>query len=154
MTSQLYGQWLNNLICQFIQDSWLHLIKCHQTVHVFLEFSNLIFSYSECNVMNLCFHNSLIVGRNLNCSVSQSLSLPPVTQALWQEHLPVKFKARKSQSTSTFSISQVTRYPISFMKGDMFSPVFLLSPSYLQKVFLLSLIPLPNLILTGLQLHN
>lgn len=53
--------------------------------------------------------------------------------------LLVKTEAKKSLSTSTSSTSQVTRSPVPFQRRAAFSPFFLLSPTYLSKLFLLPL---------------
>lgn len=75
-------------------------------------------------------------------SFSQFLLLSFMAQVVLLEHLLVKTKATKSVSTSAFSISCLTRSPVSFWRGFTFSLVFLLSLMLLQKLFLLLLVPL------------
>lgn len=48
----------------------------------------------------------------------------------------VKAEAKQLRSASAFSVSYVTRSPVSFSSGPTFSLACLLSPMYLQKPFL------------------
>jgi len=56
---------------------------------------------------------------------------PSATWVVWLERLLVKTEAKKSLSTLAFSISCVTKSPISLQRGPTFPLVFLLSLTYL-----------------------
>lgn len=93
---------------------------------------NLIFSYSGCFfILPVSAFASYDLGSMAGAVASED----------WEE---------KSLSTSSFSISQVTRSSISFSRGLMFSLVFLLSLMYLWKLYLLPLMShgfvFPNLV--------
>jgi len=78
---------------------------------------------------------------NLTVSYSgQFFTLPvPATWVVWLEHLPLKPEAKKSLSTSNFSIFQVTRSPVSFQREPTFSLDFLFFTDVLIKAFAVAL---------------
>lgn len=84
-------------------------------------------------------------------SFSEFLPLPSMTWVVGLQNWLVKTKAKKSLSTSAFSMSRITTSSVSFWRGPTFSLVFCLSPMNPLKSFCCCLWwPPPDLILLGL----
>lgn len=67
-------------------------------------------------------------------------------QLEWCEPLPLKIEAKMSLSTAAFSVSCVNRSLVSLQSGPTLPLFFLSSLTYLQKLFLLTLISLARFI--------
>lgn len=78
-------------------------------------------------------------------SLLQPFSLDSGTWDSWKPVLLLKTVARKEFSTSAFPVSHVMRSTTVFSNVPMFSLDFLLSPVYIQKTSLMSLISLDRL---------
>lgn len=115
------GKWLSHFIRHFPQDLWMHLLRFYGFVHLqvlkIFSFIRWLFHFPVSD-FSLC--NSVVVAGALDGEVQGK----KITQYL------------------IFSKSHVTMSLISFQRGPTFSLVFVLSPVYLQNLFLLPLVSL------------